>query len=127
MEKLREGDLLDVRDSEMIWCVAQVMKILITREEVNLDIHYLGWNHIYDETIPIISPRVANLGFYTMRNNIPMYKFDKLQLNKGNNLAATLQLPKGDYLGFKKLKRYNQPNLETAEEYYQYENSKICD
>lgn len=111
----------------MIWCVAQVMKILITREEVNLDIHYLGWNHIYDETIPIISPRVANLGFYTMRNNIPMYKFDKLQLNKGNNLAATLQLPKGDYLGFKKLKRYSQPNLETAEEYYQYENSKICD
>ena len=111
----------------MIWCVAQVSKIFITQDEMNLLIHFLGWNHIYDEHISILSPRVANLGFYTMRNNIPMYKFDKTQINKGNNLASNLQLPKGDFLGFKKLKRYTLPNLETSEEFFQYENSKICD
>lgn len=37
-------------------------------------VHYLGWNMWYDEVLPITSPRLAKLGFYTGRDSIPKYK-----------------------------------------------------
>ena len=47
-------------------------------ESINKDpilaIHYEGWNRWYDEFLPITSPRIAKLGFYTNRDDIPKYK-----------------------------------------------------
>ncbi len=124
------GDLVDVRDTEMVWCVAQVKKIIkdeLNKETVSVTVHFLGWSDSYDEELIRDSPRIAILGFYTMRNNIPMYIFDRYQLNKGNCFAANLLIPRDDQSGFKKLKNYSVPKLRTCEEYYFYENSKICD
>lgn len=36
-------------------------------------IHYQGWNKIYDEILDVSSPRLAPLGFYTAREDIPRY------------------------------------------------------
>jgi hypothetical protein len=111
---LKEGDIIDVRDSEYIWCAGKVLKVNDTR----VFVHYIGWHRQYDEEIGINSSRLANFGFYTKRNYIPRY------LIKGeNNCVSYLYIPtiKGVY------KNYALPLLDTADEYYNYENSKVCD
>jgi len=45
----------------------------IQREPI-LAIHYEGWNMWYDEFLPMSSPRLARLGFYTSRDDIPKYQ-----------------------------------------------------
>jgi hypothetical protein len=44
----------------------------VGKEQI-VTIHYEGWNMWYDELLPISSPRLAKLGFYTSRNDIPRY------------------------------------------------------
>ena len=48
-------------------------------------IHYEGWNMWYDEFLPLNSPRVARLGFYTSRNDIPKYKMNHVSGSSSNN------------------------------------------
>jgi len=43
-------------------------------KEPILAIHYNDWNKWYDEFLPINSPRLAKLGFYSNRDDIPKYK-----------------------------------------------------
>ncbi len=100
---------------------------------MSLLIHYLGWHEKYDEIISLDSPRIAKLGFYSLRKNIPMYKH---QQNKNNNLIANLMIPilkdiksvdDNKMLKYKRYKVYEEPVLDTCEEYFNLENSKICD
>jgi len=67
---------LDVRDTEYIWCIATIKEITINdanRNNLNLLIHYDGWNKTYDEFIELKDNRLAKLGFFTDRNDIPKY------------------------------------------------------
>jgi len=69
------GDLIDVRDTDYIWCVGQVRMVVESQfKEPVVTIHYLGWNMYYDEFLPLSSPRLAKKGFYTDRKDIPHYK-----------------------------------------------------
>ena len=73
-DKLVEGEKLDVRDTEYIWCVGSVLKIYrVDNKVTELLVHYLGWNKIYDEIIDFKSPRLAPFGFYSTRKEIPRY------------------------------------------------------
>lgn len=42
-------------------------------KEPLLVIHYEGWNNYFDEILPINSSRLAPLGIYTKRNDIPKF------------------------------------------------------
>ena len=66
--------LIDARDTEFIWCVAEIREIFFARGEVlSILIHYKGWNNIYDEILEITSSRLAQHRFYTSRVDIPHY------------------------------------------------------
>lgn len=68
------GERLDVRDTEYIWCRGFILNVYRKGDTVTeLLIHYQGWNKIYDEILEINSPRLAPLGFYTNREDIPRY------------------------------------------------------
>jgi hypothetical protein len=40
-------------------------------------IHYQGWNKIYDEILELSSPRLAPLGYFTSREDIPRYALNE--------------------------------------------------
>ena len=68
------GDKIDVRDTGYIWCVGTVkIKIENSNKDTILIIHYEGWNNYFDEIIRLSSPRLAPLGYYTTRKEIPKY------------------------------------------------------
>ena len=70
-------DVIDVRDTNSVWCQAKVIGIVVhDKEKGNLvfKIRYLGWNELYDEYIPASSMRLANKGFYTGRDDLPRYE-----------------------------------------------------
>ena len=65
---------VDVRDSEYIWWEASIIAIIESKDQENsVLVHYKGWDLKYDEVIPVSSPRLAKLGFYTKREEIPHY------------------------------------------------------
>ena len=70
-EKIKSNDLIDVRDTEFIWCRAVVNEVY--EKNNSILIHYLGWNSVYDEIIELSSQRLANYKFYTHRSDIPHY------------------------------------------------------
>jgi len=72
---VKAGDKIDVRDTEFIWCIGRVELIItsLSREQLYY-IHYEGWNRKYDEYIYKRSSRLAPLGTYTSRNDIPKYQ-----------------------------------------------------
>ena len=80
---------MDARDTGFIWCVGTVTMVIesIAREPI-LAIHYEGWNRWYDEFLPINSPRLARLGFYTHRDDIPKYKMKPVQGATKNQMQA---------------------------------------
>lgn len=57
-------------------------------KEPILAIHYDEWNRWYDEFLPISSPRLARLGFYTNRDDIPKYKMRHSSHNGKNQMQA---------------------------------------
>lgn len=68
------GEKVDVRDTEYIWLVGTVkIKIEGANRDSLLVIHYEGWNKYYDEIIKQSSPRLAPLGTYSDRKDIPKY------------------------------------------------------
>lgn len=62
--------LLDVFDTECIWCKGEVKEIT----KIGIKIHYLGWKSVYDEIIEINSDRLAPLGTFTNRAGNVLYK-----------------------------------------------------
>jgi hypothetical protein len=105
---------MDVRDTEYIWCVGRV---LIAYDK-SLLIHYEGWHKQYDENIMRDSPRLACLGFYTKRLDVPMYV-----INGDNNCLCYLQIPEVINV----YKNFTLPLIDTVDEFFKYENSKVCD
>jgi hypothetical protein len=67
------GDQVDVRDTENVWCVGDIKSIVTIKQEKYVYIHYEGWNPAYNEYIPFDHERLAALGFYTSRGDIPRY------------------------------------------------------
>ncbi|CAD8067959.1 unnamed protein product [Paramecium sonneborni] len=67
----KQGDSLDILDTEHIWCVGQIIEIKNQKEML---VHYKGWNKAYDEYIPISSPRLSPLGLFTNRTDILLYQ-----------------------------------------------------
>ena len=73
-EQLRVGNKLDVRDTEHIWCIATIEQIIRKKSKTPLVyVHYEGWSRVYDEYLSFDSPRLAPLGFFTERRDIPRY------------------------------------------------------
>ncbi len=63
-----------MRDTEYIWVIGSVkIKIECANRDSLLVVHYEGWNKYYDEIIKQNSPRIAPLGTYTSRKDIPKY------------------------------------------------------
>lgn len=72
---VKAGDKLDALDTEHIWCSAIVeLKIRAENKKPLLYLHYEGWSRKYDEYMFITSRRLAPVGTYTKRNDIPRYK-----------------------------------------------------
>ena len=72
---VKTGQKLDVLDTEHIWCKAMVeLKIQSENREPLLLLHYDGWSRKYDEYLNSSSRRLAPLGLYTNRTDIPCYK-----------------------------------------------------
>ena len=72
---MKVGDIVDACDTEYIWCKAKVEIIIKTPNHKDLlYIHYQGWNRKYDEYLYIDSHRLAPLGVYTGREDIPIYR-----------------------------------------------------
>jgi len=75
VKNVKPGDKLDVCDTEYIWCKATVE--LVVKSKIRKDLIYLnyeGWNRKYDEYMYIDSHRIAPLGLYTNRSDIPVYR-----------------------------------------------------
>lgn len=67
--------IIDARDSEYIWCRAEVMAVIESKDKDNsILVHYKGWSRKYDEVLPLNSTRIAKPGFYTSRDDIPRYQ-----------------------------------------------------
>ncbi len=112
----------------MVWCVAEISEIIgghthqdFLKNEVK--VHYLSWHECYDEVVLLSSPRIAKLGYFTMLQEIPQYKFEK----NSNNLTTNLLIYKRELESYQSYKRFSVPDLKTCEEFYNYENSKISD
>ena len=69
LQNFEINEIIDVLDSENIWCKGKIIDILKNDLSINLKIHYLGWNSLYDEIINKDSIRVAKLGFFTSRQS----------------------------------------------------------
>jgi hypothetical protein len=76
--------MIDARDGEYIWCKAEIMAVIESKdkESNSVLVHYHGWDRKYDEVLPLSSPRIAKLGFYTNRNDIPHYQETDNQCKK---------------------------------------------
>lgn len=75
LRSVKVGEKIDACDTESIWCKATVELIIKAPNRKDLlYIHYEGWNRKYDEYIYIDSYRVAPLGVYTERQDIPIYR-----------------------------------------------------
>lgn len=61
------------------------IKIESPNKEPLLVVHYEGWNKYYDEIIKQNSQRIAPLGFYTNRLDIPKY-----QLKNDNSMVGVI-------------------------------------
>lgn len=73
--ELEIDQLVDVRDTEYIWCVGQINLII---EPINKDpmyvVHFVGKPSSEDEVIYKNSDRLAKHGFFTARDGIPNYE-----------------------------------------------------
>lgn len=75
LRTVKVGDQIDACDTENIWCKATVELIIKTQNRKDLlYIHYEGWNRKYDEFLYMDSHRLAPLGSYTNRLDIPVYR-----------------------------------------------------
>lgn len=93
LRSLRAGVLLDVRDTESIWCQGTVVEV-----EMGVDgpiavlVHFNRWNSIYNEIIELPSHRLAPLHHFSSRTDIPRYNL-ALDDNNLRGLVVTGALP----------------------------------
>jgi len=75
LKTVKVGQQIDACDTEYIWCKATVEMVIKTAQRKELlYVHYEGWNRKYDEYLYIDSHRLAPLGAYTSRQDIPVYR-----------------------------------------------------
>ena len=75
LKTVKVGDQVDACDTENIWCKATVELIIKTQNRKDLlYVHYEGWHRKYDEFLYMDSHRLAPLGSYTNRLDIPVYR-----------------------------------------------------
>jgi len=75
LKSVNVGEKVDACDTEYIWCKATVEMVIRTSNRKDLlYVHYEGWNRKYDEYVYIDSHRLAPLGVYTGRRDIPVYR-----------------------------------------------------
>ena len=94
LKNVKPGDKVDALDTEYIWCKAQVeLKIRSKDREPLLYLHYdvshnnhnhlkfkifftfsQGWSRKYDEYMYMDSKRIAPVGLFTNRQDIPRYQ-----------------------------------------------------
>lgn len=94
---LRAGTLVDVRDTENIWCQGDILRIYRKRSKttgktttVALLIHYQRWNKLYNEIIDIPSSRLAPLNCFSGRIDIPRYNLSEPDGNlRGSVVSGT--------------------------------------
>jgi hypothetical protein len=80
------GEKVDVRDTEYIWLNGTIKsKIECAGRDTLVIVHYEGWNSYYDEVIKLNSPRLAPMGTYTNRKDIPKY-----QLKSENSMVGII-------------------------------------
>lgn len=58
-------------------------------------IHYIGWNTIYDEIIPVDSQRLAAFKLYTSRRDIPRYELESEEQVEGYAVESMEELQEG--------------------------------
>ena len=86
LSNVEVGDQVDIRDTEYIWLTGTVkFKIECAGRDSLLVVHYDGWNSYYDEIIKQTSNRLAPLGTYTTRKDIPKY-----QLRNENSMVGII-------------------------------------
>lgn len=77
------GQKIDVMDGDSVWCVAVVKEVHQNeRHARTLLVHYEGWDGANDEFICENSPRLARLGFYTSRADVPKHSFDEVSMRQ---------------------------------------------
>jgi hypothetical protein len=75
--EIKVGEVVDIRDTEYIWCVGTIeLKIKTMNHLPLLYVHYNGWHRKYDEFIYYNSDRLAPSGTYTSRADIPHYNLN---------------------------------------------------
>lgn len=91
MASIREGCLVDARDTEFIWCRATIRKILFDDGSQHKEylVHYEGWNKVYDEIISHDSVRLAPYGYFSSRSDIPRYSLTQPE----DNLRSRIDYP----------------------------------
>lgn len=82
-DTIEPGALLDVRDTLYVWIKAQVKEVLKPKDggTTLLFIHYKDWDSFYDEIIPINSSRLAPLGLFSDRTDLPKYMRNTIDLD----------------------------------------------
>ena len=82
-EKLQAGTLIDVRDTECIWCQGTIVKVYrktnakLQRKAIAVLVHYNRWNKLYNEIIDVPSHRLAPLHCFSGRVDIPRYNLSE--------------------------------------------------
>lgn len=90
---MSDGQLVDVRDTESIWCQGTIIEIyrkydsrLGARTEIAVLVHYNRWNKIYNEVIELPSCRLAPLSCFSGRIDIPRYNLSE----EDNNMRGSV-------------------------------------
>ena len=84
-----------------MWCEARIVAIIEAKDQENsILVHFKGWDLKYDEIIPVSSPRLARLGFYTNRKDIPYYMETPNKIKK-----PIIGIHEGNYKIIDELKR----------------------
>ena len=74
LKKLEIDSKIDVRDSEYVWCIGKIKAVMqFSCSPKYIYVHYEGVDKVFDEYFSEGSDRIAPLGFYTNRNDIPRY------------------------------------------------------
>lgn len=81
LNEFEAGTRIDVRDTDYVWCTGRIYRTVNKLQEKKMKwmiVKYDKFNK--KEEFPENSPRIAPLGFYTARKDIPRYYRGKVVL-----------------------------------------------